>query len=190
MNTIGLMWIAAGLISLSNSAADSVAWGEAVSGIRMGIGFKVPSPDIELRILIQNVGSDKREILIGDQIGNDTSVDLLVNLRFTATAADGKKRQGYEKNAFSIFSLSKPAIIQLDPGATHELMFPLNQIICVEKPGNLTFDDLVKQGFSVHVSLETDDASARWARLSSPWIGKMLSGELSPPKKRHNVASP
>jgi hypothetical protein len=169
---------AAGLaVVLPAFGEDAVTWGPTGNGIRLGISFGPVSSEPELRIFIQNVGSTTQEILIGSQVGNGTAVDL----KFVATAQDGKEREGFEINSFiPIAGLVLPAVIRLVPGATHELRFPLKKIICVERPGDVTFEALVQQRSSVRVSLETDARSARWAGLSSPWIGKVTSGELSP----------
>lgn len=175
------MWIAAAAlwVTLPGFGADVVAWGSTVNGIRLGISFGSASSELELRVFLKNVGSAAQEILIGSQVGTGIAVDL----KFIATAPDGKEREGFEINSFTpLAGLVLPAVIRLEPGATHELHFPLKNIICIEKPGDVTFATLVRQRSSLRVSLETDDKSARWAGLSSPWIGKVVSGELSPLK--------
>lgn len=176
MRTISVVCIATVLTALAASPADLIAWGAAVNGMRLGISFGSASPELELRIFIQNVGSATQEILIGRQVGKGTALDL----RFLATAPDGKEREGFEINSFTpVAGLVLPAVIRLGPNATHELRFLLKKIICIERPGDITFDALVKQRSSVRVSLETDDGSTKWAGLSSPWIGRAVSGELS-----------
>jgi hypothetical protein len=160
--------------------ADLIKWGSTSNGIRLGISFGPVSSEPELRVFIQNVGSTTQEILIGRQVGKGTAVDL----KFLATAPDGKEQEGFEINSFTpIAGLVLPAVIRLGPGAIHESRFPLKKIICVEKPGDVTFEGLVDQRSSVRVSLETDDKSAKWAGVSSPWIGKVTSGQLLPPTR-------
>jgi hypothetical protein len=180
MKTLSRVWVATAALTLAlpGSAADSVAWGPAVNGLRMGVSFGVASSRPELHTFLQNVGETTREVLIGREWGRGTGLDL----RFIATAPDGKEREGFEIYSFTpIAGLVLPAVVRLESGATHEWIIPLHQIICTEGPGNVTFEALVKQRSSLHVFLETDDKSASWARLASPWIGKVVSGELSPP---------
>ena len=183
MRSMGVIWIAAWIAAAALSVvlpafgADAITWGSTSNGIRLGISFGPISSEPELRVFIQNVSSTTQEILIGHQVGKG----IAVALKFIATARDGKEREGFEINSFTpISGLVLPAVIRLGPGATHELRFPLKKIICIERPGDVTFETLVAQRSSVRVSLETDDKSAKWAGLSSPWIGKMTSGELSP----------
>jgi hypothetical protein len=158
--------------------ADIVAWGSAVNGVQLGISFDPATPKSELRVFLRNSGAARVEVLIGHLVGKGTSFSF----RFLATAPDGKQREGFEINNFTpIAGLVLPAVVRLDPGGMHELRIPLKKIICIERPGDITFETLVKQRYSLHVSLETDDRGAKWAELSHPWIGKLTSGELGPP---------
>ncbi len=179
MGTISVVFWAALFLPIGEPVVDSTTWGQIVNGMRLGISYDQTSTDLVLRIFFQNVSPVEKEILIGNEVAPGTQLCL----NFYATGPAGKELQGFELNDFSISSLYLPAVVRLDHSGTHALRVPLNRIICPERPGNLTFDDLVKQGFTVRVSLEMDSGKARWARLSSPWIGKMDSGELSPPKR-------
>jgi hypothetical protein len=166
-------------VALPGLCADVVAWGPTVNRVRLGISFGPASSELELRVFLENLGKMTQQILIGGQVGKGTAV----NFKFIATTPDGKRREGFEINSFTpIAALVVPAVIRLDPGATYELHFPLKNIICVEKPGDVTFEALVKQRSSIRISLETDHKDAKWAGISSPWIGKVDSGELSPLK--------
>jgi hypothetical protein len=170
MKTPGLVWIAVAALTLAlpGSAVDSVSWGSPVKGLRLGISL---AP--ELHVFLENVGSSRQDFVIG----HGSSVDL----RFIATSPDGKEREGYEIHSFiPDGGLVLPVVVRLDPGARHELSCPLQKIICIEKPGDVTFEALAKQGASIHVFFETDEKTAAWAGLSSPlsstWIGKVISG--------------
>src|SRR5580698_5715946 len=113
MRMSGIAWIAIGLISLPVSAADSVAWGSTINGMRLGIDFSSASPEPELRVFLRNAGLATREVLIGHQTGKG----LAVNLQFTAKAPDGKEREGFEINSFTpIAGLILPSVLRLDPG--------------------------------------------------------------------------
>ena len=177
MRAIGVVWIATAAFTavLPGLCADVVAWGSTVNGVRLGISLGPASSELELRVFLENLGQATQEILIGGQVGKGTAV----NFKFIATSPDGKEREGFEINSFTpIAGLVVPVVIRLDPGATNELHFPLKNIICIGKPWDLTFEALVKQRSSVRISLETDAKSAKWAGISSPWIGKVDSGEL------------
>jgi hypothetical protein len=172
-------WIAAATLALAlpNLGAGEIAWGPAVNGMRLGIGFGPASSEAELRVSLNNAGPAKQEILVGRQMGKGTAVDF----RFIATSPDGKKHEGFEINSFTpVAGLVLPAIERLAAGDTHQWHFPLKNVIGIEAAGDLRFDALVKQGSSIRVSLETDEPSAKWAGLPSAWIGKLISSELPP----------
>ena len=181
MRPKSIVWIAAAVLAVAQFSfgADVVAWGSAVNGVRLGVGFDPAPSEPGLRVLLQNVGASTLDILVGHQTGKGTAVVF----KFIATAPDGNEHEGFDINSFTpIAGLLVPAVVRLDPGVIHEMHLALKKIICVEKPGDITFETLMKQRYTVHVSLEVDDKSVRWAGLLHPWIGKAMSGALLPPK--------
>jgi hypothetical protein len=187
MRTNGMMWIAASALVTVHPgfAADVVSWGSAVNGVRLGISLDSAPSVPELDVFLQNVGAAGVDIPIGRLVGKGTAVDF----RFTAAAPDGKEQECFEINTFTpLAALTLPVVVHLSPGGTHESHFPLNKISCIEKPGDIKFEKLLpKQRCSVHVSLETiflgtDDKNVEWFGVAHPWIGKVISGELAPPR--------
>lgn len=156
-------------------AADGVVWGRPDNSIRLGIGFGPDSTQPELRVVLQNIGSTAQYVRIGHQVGTQTAVDL----KFLATTPEGKTFEGFEINSFTpVAGLVLPVMIKLEPGATHEWRFPMKNIICVQKPGNVTFDALVNMRSSIRVSLEAYEGPG--GNESVRWLGKVASGRLSP----------
>jgi len=187
MNGMIMMWIAASALVMVDPgfAADVLSWGSAVNGVRLGISLAPAPSDPELHLFFQNVGAAGVDILIGRLVGKGTAVDF----RFIATAPDGKEHECFEMNSFTpLAALTLPVVVHLPPGGTHESHFTLNRVFCIEKPGDITFEKLLlKQRCSVHVSLETvsmgtDEKDLQWFGVAHPWIGKVISGELAPPR--------
>jgi hypothetical protein len=177
MITRNIVSFAIGALAVAIPAvgADGVSWGSTVNGLRLGIGFGPASLDRELRVFLQNSGSETQEVIAGRSTGRGMAVDF----KFLATAPDGKKFEGFEIHSFTpVTGLVLPAVIRLDPGASHEWRFPLKTIICIEKTGDVTFDSLVKLRSSMRVSLEMYEDLA--GNESIRWLGKVASGQLSP----------
>ena len=119
------------------------------------------------------------EILTGAEAGKGTTT----NFKFIVVAPDGKERECFHvDNLTSMAGLVLPVAARLEPGAIHERRFPLNKIVCVENRSDITFDRLLKRGYSLRVSLEGDAKAAQSARLSQAWIGKVVSVDLAPPE--------
>jgi hypothetical protein len=169
--------IAAALaISIAAFGANQIAWGPAVNGLRLGTSFGPSSPEPELRVLLQNTGSRALEVLTGAEVGKGTTT----NFRFISVAPDGRERECFNvDNLTSMAGLVLPLATRLEPGAIHERRFPLNKIVCVENRSDITFDHLLKRGYSLRVSLEGDAKAAQWARLSQAWLGKIVSTDLA-----------
>jgi hypothetical protein len=128
-----------------------------------------------LRIAFQNVGPAVQDVLIGAETGRGPIYDM----KFIATAPDGKEREGLHISAFSaIGGFVGPLSVRLNAGESHELQFPLKDILYT-LPTTIRLDALVRQGYSVRVRFEVKQASA-WAKLLYPWVGTVTSGELSP----------
>jgi hypothetical protein len=115
--------------------------------------------------LLQNVGSVEVQHVI---IGAETGRGPIYNMKFIATAPDGMEREGVHVSAFvAIAGVVLPLSIWLDTGGTHELEFPLTDIIY--SPTTVRLDALVQQGYSVRVRLEANHT----------WMGAVSSAEVS-----------
>jgi hypothetical protein len=161
----------------SGFGTDTVAWGSSVNGLRFGIAFGSDPSKPTLRILLQNVGSNVEEVLVGHKAGSP----IYGSLKFIATDPDGNKREGFHSSVFiSIVGRLVPFSVRLNVGAMHELEFPLTDIIYTSST-TATLESLVKQGYSVRVYFKADQRHADWTRLSNAWIGSVSSAELLPP---------
>jgi hypothetical protein len=152
-------------------SADSIAWGSAVNGLRLGAAFGPDPSKPTLRVVFQNVGPAFKDVLTGAATGRGPIYDM----KFIATAPDGKKREGLHSSAFSaVGGMVVPISVRLNAGETHELEFPLKDIIYTSQT-TVRLDALTKQGYSVLVRFEVQQASAEWAKLSAPWLGTVSS---------------
>ena len=131
---------------------DRVAWGSAVDGLRIGAAFGSDPSKPTLRVLFQNVGSvEVQHVIIGAESGRGP----IYNMKFIATAPDGMEREGVHVSAFGLVGgVVLPLSIWLNAGGTHELEFPLTDIIYT--PGmTVRLDALLKQGILFGSGLRT-----------------------------------
>ena len=178
MQTSGLIVITAFALALvpSGLGAESVAWGSEVNGLRLGVAFGSDSSKPTLRVVFENVSSDFEEVLVGHRAGSP----IYDSLNFTATALDEKKRVGLHKSVFTpTAGLVLPFFVLLGAGETHELEFPLTDIIYASGT-TATLEMLVKQGYSVRVQFVVDQRTADSADLSRPWIGLLSTAKILP----------
>ena len=151
----------------SASGADSVAWGTPVDGLRLGASFGSDPAKPTLRIVFENVGSIPEELVLGHEAGGK----VYDSLKFIATAPDGKQQELVHRSLYiygAVAGLILPFSVWVNAGETHELEFPLKDIMYASRT-TVTLDVLVKQGYSVRVRFE-----------SKPWIGTVSSEEVSP----------
>jgi hypothetical protein len=157
-------------------SADSIAWGTAVDGVRLGVAFGSDTLKPTLRVIFQNVGPAVQDVLIGAKTGRGPMYDM----KFIATAPDGGEQEGLHVSAFwAIAGLVLPLSVRMNAGDTYGLEFPLKDIIYASRT-TVRLDALVKQGYSVRVRFEATQAGADWAKLSAPWLGRISSAEVSP----------
>ena len=150
-----------------NSSTASVAWGPSVNGLRLGAAFGADPAKPTLRVVFQNVGSAVQDVLIGAESGRGQMYDM----KFIATAPDGKQQELVHRSLYiygAVAGLILPFSVWVNAGETHELEFPLKDIMYASRT-TVTLDVLVKQGYSVRVQFE-----------SKPWIGTLTSAEISP----------
>jgi hypothetical protein len=140
------------LLQAPSPTTASIAWGPAVNGLRLGAEFGPDPFKPTLRILFQNVDAIAQDVLVGGETGRGPIYDM----KFMATAPDGRDREGLHVSAFSaIAGLVVPLPVRLNAGETHELLFPLSEIIYTS-PTTVRLDALVKQGYTVRVRFEAN----------------------------------
>jgi hypothetical protein len=178
MRTSDLIVISAAVLAFvpTGFAADTVAWGSAVDGFRLGIAYGSDASKPTLRVLLENVGSEVLDVLVGHEAGRP----IYDSLNFIASSPEGKKQVGFHRSLYvPIAGLVLPFSVRFDAGQTRELDFPLADIIFPSGP-NATLETLVKQGYSVRVQFEVDRHSADWANSFRPWVGVVSSAQISP----------
>ena len=157
--------------------ADAVAWGPDVNGMRLGIGLGPVSSETRLRVLFQNVGSAEQDLVISEDF---------YNLRFTATALDGKEYQVFDVRLLAagpspgLVVSVWPVVVRLNSGEIRDLGFSLKTLICVVDRKDMTVDTLLPQQYSLHAHFEVDAKGVGGA--VHPWIGRITSAEFSSQK--------
>jgi hypothetical protein len=132
-----------------NSSTDSVAWGSPVNALRLGIAFGSDPSKLTLRVLLQNVGSDFEEVLIGHEYG----ATFYPSMNFLATSPTGEEREGWWGQSRPIAGRILPMSLRLNAGTIHEREFLLKDIIYPSQT-TVTLDTLVKRQWSVRLRFE------------------------------------
>ena len=166
-------------------AADSIAWGAPVNGLRLGAAFGSDPSKPTIRVVFQNVSGQDQDVLLGYQNGRDPAYDL----KFIAKARGGKLREGVELAAYyPVKGLVQPVSVVLSSVRNYELVFPLKNILFliprrIEGRRDLTdtLETLLKRGYSVQVFFEADKGEPPMGgTLPHHWVGKLESAEMSP----------
>ena len=159
----------------SGFAADPLSWGPAQEGLRMGVGLAPVSVEPMLRVVIENLGPTGQELFLGGMTGNGP----MHYLKFTGMAPDGTECEVLNlANAGPIAGLVSPLIAHLAPAGAYEIQLRLKKLIYVKDRSDITLETLLARHYSVRASLEVDAQGALWARIASPWLGKLMSGEF------------
>lgn len=156
-------------------AADSIAWGSAVNGIRLGAAFGSDPSKPTIRIVFQNVSGQDQDVLLGYQNGNNPAY----NLKFIAKAPDGKLREGHELAVYyPVEGLVQPVSLVLSSVRQYEIAFPLKNVIYSSRTN--TLENLLKDGYSVRVLFEAHKGEPPLGgMLPHRWVGKVESAEIS-----------
>jgi hypothetical protein len=148
-------------------AADKIAWGAPVDGLRLGVAL---DPPYVLRVLIENRTGKPHNVLV-----NRKAESRMYPLTVYATSPDGKQQYDMSDSVWGhmpILGISSPVYARLEPGATYEYRLVLTDLTHVQLPGTFPpFDlaTLVRLGYSVHASanLRGDPyAKDHWELLS------------------------
>ncbi len=146
-------------------AAEPIFWGAPVNGLRLGIAFVHGASQPAVRVVLQNLGPDAQKVPVGwDQRGGSA-----YNIEFTAARARGNKCQVFDRKVLSLPpspGFVVPVIARIEPGATHELLFPLKQLLCVENRKDVTLDVLWNRNYSLKATLEVDGTGVTSGSLS------------------------
>jgi len=159
---------------------QSIAWGPANNGLRLGIAFGSAQSGPTLGVAWQNVGSQIRGLVIGHECGSGPIYDWL---KFIATGPDGKEHEFLHRGVYiPIAGLVLPMSVRLNAGAIYERQIPLTDILCTSRT-EITLDTALRQGYSVRVRFEVTEADYKpdsdWSNVTHPWIGTVSSGAIS-----------
>jgi hypothetical protein len=154
-------------------AADEIAWGAPVDGLRLGVSLDPSGTPPVLRVLIENTTGKAHNVLVNFKTGT-----RMYPLRVYATSPDGKQQYSMCDSVWCdmpMVGIQAPMYAKLEPGATYEYRLVLTDLVRFELPRTsppIDLATLVRQGYSVHASadLRGDPGSGiQW---------KLLSGEF------------
>ncbi|MGA2880226.1 MAG: hypothetical protein ABSG13_14865 [Bryobacteraceae bacterium] len=130
--------------------ADATLWGPVESGLQLGIDA-ASTVEPALRILLKNMGSEPRDLLIGYRAPVD-----LYNLEITTSAPSASEQPVLDLNALQAPppSLLLPMTAHLQPGEVRVFRYPLSQLICIVNRTDVPFRTLLEQGYSVRATFE------------------------------------
>jgi hypothetical protein len=143
-------------------------------GLQLGIGVasvavklirsRVAEP--RLRILLKNVGSEPRDVLVG----YSAPVDLY-NVKITTLGPSAREQPVLDLKALQAApsSVLLPTIAHLQPGEVREFLYPLRQLICVVNRTDVMLGTLLEQGYSVRATFESPGVTLATPDLIYMW---------------------
>jgi hypothetical protein len=150
---VGIALLATAALAGAPAGSDGVAWGPITDRSQLGIAWDRSSSKPELGVLVRNASAIEQELQIGDK---GLGVPIY-DVELTSTAPDGKQYQVFDIRALKAghpgFIQPQPIVVRLAPGATHELRFPLHELLCVVERRDTRFETLLRQGYSVRARL-------------------------------------
>ena len=169
--------VSAALVAVlcGGAAGDSLQWGPAFEGLRLGIGLGPATPEPKLRLVFENTSVPEIDVPLGSSSDKGSVYDL----EFTLTSPDGKKE-------YSLFDMNgppgiqktvQPILAQLKKGGRFEILLSLKKFVYLENGKERLLPELLAAHYSVHAALDTT-ADARANHVRGQWLGKIVSGEL------------
>ena len=170
-------------IALIAAAVTAIAWGDAVDGLRLGIGYGAAS---QLRVVLENDGKVERNIPLGSSSGKGAVYDF----EFTLVSPAGKEFLLFNLNGpAGVAASPEPIVAHLAPKASYEVPLLLNKIVFLDNGKNLPLPEMLKLHYSVRVSLDTTP-NARAERTRSEWTGKLIRGSCVRVRRHVKFAGP
>ncbi len=155
-------------------ADDSVAWGEPVSGLRLGIGFGPVSAEPQLRLVFENVGKIEIPVLLGAMTGKGA----VYNLTFRVKSPAGQESDLFNFNGPpGIAGSADPIIAHIAKGQKYEILLSLKKFVALENGKNRTLPELLAAHYSVRAMLDTS-GDPRQVRPLALWMGELASGDF------------
>jgi hypothetical protein len=175
MKSLALISIALLAAVFCSAAGDSLQWGSAADGLRMGIGFGPSTPDPQVRLVFENTSAPQIDV----PLGSTSDKGPIYDLEFTLTAPDGKKE-------YSIFNMNgppgvqkavQPILAQIKKGGRYEILLSMKKFVYLDNGKERTLQEMLAMHYSMHATIDTT-ADARSNHVRGQWLGKIMSGEL------------
>ncbi len=162
-------------VVLCPAVGDSLQWGAAVDGLRLGIGFGPTSPEPQLRLVFENPKAPQIDV----PLGSTSDKGPVYDLEFTLTSPDGKKQS-------SIFNMNgppgvqkavQPILAQIKRSGRYEILLAMKKFVYLDNGAEKTLPQMLALHYSVHAAIDTT-ADARANHVRGQWLGRIVSGEL------------
>jgi hypothetical protein len=146
-------------------AAEPVAWGPPVDGVRLGITLDLESAPRSVVLVLENNGSTTRYVYVG--------MDKLEFVEFTAVAPNGAESPLRLVKTLSFIAGSfAPIIFKLLPGGQEKIVLNLDKIL----DANATsFETLAQRGYGLRASMKVA-ANALQILDMTLWGAELVSG--------------
>jgi hypothetical protein len=149
MRAGSLVCTAALLTALSpfSLAADEVAWGLPVDGLRLGISLDRSLPQPTFRVLLQNT----TKLAVDIQVALRTSAGDHYAISLFVIEPDGVSHGLFDSRhpAGGIAGKASPLIIRIEPGGDYELLFPCGKLSLVEDGKRVAVQVLLDRGWAI-----------------------------------------
>jgi len=153
---------------------DPVAWGPPTAGMRLGIGLGPITPEPQLRLVFQSVGTSPIDVLLGGMREKGPVYNLVFRIKSPA---------GVESDLFNfngppgIAGHIEPIIAHIARGRTYEILLSLKKFRAIENGRERTLPDLLAAHYSVRATLDTS-GDPRQIRPLGMWMGAVTSGDF------------
>ncbi len=153
-------------------AAEPIAWGPPVDGVRLGVTLDFQSSPQTLVLILENNGTAVKNAYVGGRIGTGE----LHFADFFAVAPDGSESLLRNMNEPGIIAgAMEPIIVKLAPGSQEILVLRLDKVL--DEHWKDTFAQLAQRGFGLRASFKMP-AQAPEMRDTVLWGASLTSGVI------------
>jgi hypothetical protein len=177
-------------------AADGTAWGQADSGMRVGVAIVQQKAELWLRIDFQNVGSEARHFCASEAAaGLGCGYDFMIRVIAYGRPEFKAYCMGAGAPGIIKVGLRSPFLKEVLPGQTCEFAGPIRSLSAGAKDprtGWVPLEGLLRDGYKVRVALHItkEDRFTREMLLRYPdlWTGQIESEEAGLPSSKGRPA--
>ncbi len=164
------------------SAPDSVTWSTAVAGLRLGVGLDTKASASTLHVILQNVGSIELTLLLGGNQGRGDAYSF----QLAVTAPDGRRYPIASTSPayYSTGGFVTPITATIEPKGVRTFAYPLSQLVCFTKTGNVPLGAYLQQHYTLHVSLDVlaiSEINSRRLPVKTSPLGMLVTPEFTFP---------